>query len=184
MNAEWLRPRARPTLALLALVAIVAVGLLAWRMGARLEELSAFGYPGVFLLMVLSGSSYFPVPGPPAVVVAGAVWHPLLVGLAAGLGNASGEMTSYVLGGAASGTLQSYRNLRFVALLEGWLSRHGFLAVLALATIPNPTFHALTLLAGSLRYPPRRYWLACAIGNTLKYTAMAYLGHTALWLLG
>ncbi len=38
---------------------------------------------------------------------------------------------------------------------------------------------ALGLLAGSMGYPARRFWLACAIGNTVKYVGMAYLADAA-----
>jgi uncharacterized membrane protein YdjX (TVP38/TMEM64 family) len=179
LDVERLRTRTGPAVAAVVLVLLLVSGIVAWRMGAQLEQLSALGYPGIFLLMVISGSAYFPVPGPPAVIVAGAIWNPLLVGLAAGLGNSTGEMTSYLLGRTAADALQNYRNARFIVLLERWLNRHGFLTILVLAAIPNPTFHALTLLAGTVGYPARRYWLACALGNTVKYSAMATLGLTA-----
>ena len=167
-----------------AFFVLVAAGLYAWHVGARLAELAALGYPGIFLLMVISGAAYFPVPGPPTVAVAGALWNPLLVGLAAGLGNATGEITSYAIGRAAATALDKYRDARFITLLEKWLARYGFFAIVVLAAVPNPTFHALTLLAGTLGYPARRYWLACAAGNTIKYTAVAFLGSSALHLLG
>ena len=37
---------------------------------------------------------------------------------------------------------------------------------------------------GSLGYPARRLWLACMIGNGLKYTALALLGDTAASFFG
>ncbi len=182
--SERLLSKRRPALAGLVLLVLIGVGLYAWRMGSRLRELSLLGYPGIFILMVVSGGSYFPVPGPPAVALAGSIWNPLLVGLAAGLGNATGEMLSYLLGRSASTALQNYRDARFVALMEKLLSRYGFLTIFVLAAVPNPTFHVLTLLAGSLGYPARYYWLACAAGNVIKYGAMAYVGHHVAWLLG
>lgn len=183
VDVERLRTRTGPAIAVAVLLLLLVSGFVAWRLGAQLEELSALGYPGIFLLMVISGSAYFPVPGPPAVVVAGAIWNPILVGIAAGLGNSTGEMTSYLLGRTAADALQPYRKARFVAYLERWLSRYGFLTILVLAAVPNPTFHALTLLAGTVGYPARRYWLACALGNIIKYSAMAGLGFTAGALL-
>ncbi|MHB1005675.1 MAG: YqaA family protein [Chloroflexota bacterium] len=168
----------------LALLVLTGLGVVAWQMGARLGELAALGYPGIFLLMVISGGSYFPVPGPPAVAVAGAIWNPVLVGIAAGLGNSTGEMSSYLLGRATAANLEAYRKARFVAALERWLQRYGFWTVFALAAIPNPTFHALTLLAGSVGYPARRFWVALALGNCVKYAVVAYLGFTASAIMG
>ncbi len=83
----------------------------------------------------------------------------------------------------AAAALEGRRPPRWWSGLQGWLGRHGFLAILALALVPNPAFDAVGLLAGSLGYPPRRFWLACALGNSLKYIAFAYLGDVALWLV-
>jgi membrane protein YqaA with SNARE-associated domain len=69
-------------------------------------------------------------------------------------------------------------------VVQAGLRRYGFFAVLALALVPNPAFDAVGLLAGSLRYPPGRFWLACALGNSAKYIAVAYLGDVASWWLG
>ena len=40
-------------------------------------------------------------------------------------------------------------------------------------------FDVAGILAGSLGYPPGKFWLACAIGNTIKYTTLALLGSSA-----
>ena len=64
------------------------------------------------------------------------------------------------------------------------MRRWGCLTILTLATIPNPFFDAVGILAGSLGYSPRRLWIACMIGNTVKYTALALLGGTAASIFG
>lgn len=167
------------------LIVLVAIGLYVWRSGRELEELAAIGYPGVFLVMVLSGASiFFPAPGQAAVIAAGALWNPLLVGLAAGLGNATGELTGYAGGRAGAAVLHGRHSPRWWSRLQGWLCRYGFFAVLGLALIPNPAFDAVGLLAGSVGHPPvRHFWLACAIGNSVKYVGVAYLGEVASWWL-
>lgn len=166
------------------LIALLLFALYAWRTGASLEELAALGYPGVFLVMLLSGASvFFPAPGQASVLAAGAVWNPVLVGIAGGLGNSVGELVGYAAGLAGVSTLERRALPRWWAMLQGWLSRYGFFAVLVLAMIPNPAFDAVGLLAGSLRYPVRRFWLACALGNSLKYTVVAFLGDAASWWL-
>jgi uncharacterized membrane protein YdjX (TVP38/TMEM64 family) len=168
----------------LVLVLLLAVGIYALSSGARLQDLASLGYPGVFLVMLLSGSAIvLPLPGPPAVIAAGAIWNPVLVGIAAGLGNATGELLSYATGRAAGSAFERYRQARLLSLLEHWLDRHGFLTVMILAAIPNPAFHALSILAGTVSYPARRFWLACVLGNSVKYAAMAFLGHAALSLI-
>jgi membrane protein YqaA with SNARE-associated domain len=160
---------------------LVGIWLFAWRSGADPERLAALGYPGVFLVMFINGASIlFPVPGQAAVLAGGALWNPLLVGIAAGLGNSTGELTNYLVGRAAGTFIAEERRPRAWVRLQGWLSRYGFLTILAIAAVPNPIFDAVSLISGSLGYPARRFWLACALGNSVKYAALAYLGSAAI----
>jgi membrane protein YqaA with SNARE-associated domain len=64
------------------------------------------------------------------------------------------------------------------------LTRHGVLAVVVLAFVPNPAFDAVGLLAGALGLPARPFWLACAVGKAARYVLIAYLGDAALAALG
>ncbi len=140
-----------------------------------LASLAGLGYPGVALLMFLSsGTILLPAPGFAAVLAAGTVWNPLLVGLAAGIGAATGELSGYLVG-AGGRTVLDLEGARRWERAHRWLKRHGLLAILALALVPNPLFDALGLVAGSLSYPLRSFWLACAVGNCVKYVVLAYL---------
>lgn len=139
------------------------------------------GYPGVFLISMLAGGSMvFPVPSQAAILAAGAVLNPLLVGISAGLGNATGEFTGYLAGYGGREVFSGTRQGKRWRQLEDWLRRRGFFGLVVFAAIPNPIFDVAGLLAGSLGYPPSRFWLACAIGNSIKYTTLAYLGQAAL----
>jgi membrane protein DedA with SNARE-associated domain len=163
---------------------LTAVALYTWHAGGGPSGLMALGYVGVFIMMVISGGTIFiPMPGPPAIMAAGAILNPALVGIAAGFGNATGEITSYATGRAASSVLEKYGDARLVSFLRRWLESWGFLAILTLAAIPNPIFHIMSALAGATDYPAPRFWLACALGNCIKYGAFAYLGATAGALL-
>jgi uncharacterized membrane protein YdjX (TVP38/TMEM64 family) len=70
---------------------------------------------------------------------------------------------------------------RWWSFLRRWLYSWGFFAILALAVLPNPIFDALGLLAGSMGYSAKRFWLACMLGNSVKYIAAAYLGGAVNW---
>jgi membrane protein YqaA with SNARE-associated domain len=165
----------------LALVALVLVVSYLAGVEASAANLMALGYPGVFLISMLAGGSMvFPVPSQAAIIAAGAVLNPLLVGLAAGLGNSVGEFTGYLAGYGGREALSGARSGARWQQVEGWLRRNGFLGLVLFAAIPNPIFDIAGVLAGSMGYSPRRFWLACAIGNTIKYTALAYLGEAAL----
>lgn len=172
------------------MVAIVGLLLLSGLVGSFFllrpdpASLAAFGYPGVAVLMFLSSSSVLlPAPGFAAVLAAGTVWNPLLVGLAGGLGAATGELMGYLLG-VSGGAVLGLKEGRRWQRAHRWLTRYGFWAIVAVASVPNPVFDVLGLVAGSLSYPVPRFWLACLIGNTIKYVTLAYLADsaTAWWL--
>ncbi len=171
--------KGRKILAVAGVLLIVGAILFVFLHGADLAALAGFGYPGVAILMFLSSSTIvLPAPGFAAVLLAGAVWNPILVGIAAGLGAATGELTGYALG--AGGTvvldLKEGKNWRRV---HGWLEKHGLVAILVLALIPNPLFDVLGMVAGAAAFPLRRFWVTCAAGNSIKYSAIAYLSSAA-----
>jgi membrane protein YqaA with SNARE-associated domain len=167
------------------LVGLLALGVFAWRIGFRPQELAVFGYPGVFLVMLVSGAgTFFPAPSQAAVLAAGAMWNPLYVGMAAGLGNATGELLGYAAGRAGAAALNMPQRLGRLSFLHDWLSKYGFFAILAMALVPNPVFDIIGLLAGSLGYPARRFWIACALGNSIKYAVVARLGGFAMGWFG
>ncbi len=134
-------------------------------------------------MFLSSGSILLPAPGFAAVLAAGTLWNPLLVGIAGGLGAATGELSGYLLGVGGGAVLDLKEGKRWQRA-HRWLQRYGFWAILVVAMVPNPLFDVLGLVAGSLSYPARRFWLACAVGNCVKYVALAYLAGsaTAWWL--
>jgi len=168
-------------IAVIGLLLAIVVGSYLAGAQASAAAMVNLGYPGVFLISLMAGGSMvFPVPSQAAIVAAGAMLNPFLVGLCAGLGNATGEFTGYLAGCGGREVLGGAREGRRWRQVEDWLSQHGFLGLVLFAAIPNPIFDIAGVLAGSLGYSPRRFWLACAIGNTIKYTALAYLGQAAL----
>ena len=174
--------RGRKLLAVAGILLIAAAVFYVFVHGADLVALAGLGYPGVAILMFLSSSTIvLPAPGFVAVLGAGAVWNPLLVGLAAGLGAATGELSGYAIGtgGNAVLDLKESKNWKRV---HCWLDRHGFVAILVLALIPNPVFDVLGMVAGTAAYPVKKFWITCAVGNSIKYAAIASLSSTAVSL--
>lgn len=166
-------------------VLIVGLAITFIRGGMDPAELAALGYPGVTLLMFISsGSIFLPAPGFAAVLAAGTVWNPLLVGICAGVGAATGELSGYLLG-VGGGAVLDLKEGKGWSRAHRWLRRYGFWAILVVASIPNPVFDVLGVVAGSLGYPAKRFWVACLIGNTVKYVALAYLSSSVVgwWLL-
>lgn len=152
----------------------------------RAGELSQYGllaYPVVFAVMALTSATLFlPAPGAAVAAAAGTFLDPLWVAVFAGVGSATGELSGYLLGyyGRRAVPTSSSRVWR---LTERGFRRWGFVALLVLATIPNPVFDALGILAGGLRYPIWRFWLATVPGKILKFYGFAYGGWLfSLWM--
>jgi membrane protein YqaA with SNARE-associated domain len=169
-----------------ALVVLTLLSLGAYRLARAIPESPLFyslGYLGVFLLtMTCSATLFLPVPAWGAITAAGAFLHPLLLGLVAGAGAATGELTGYVAG--RSGRLiLSGTSKRIVGRVRQHMDRRGFLTLFLLSAIPNPLFDVAGLTAGSLGYSPWRYWLAVALGKSIVYVALALGGQTLIPLI-
>ena len=141
-------------------------------------------YPILFVGQALMAATLFlPAPGLAFVAAAGTVLDPLWVGIVAGLGSATGELTGYLLGYYGRRAVPTDTS-RVWRLTERGFRRWGFIALIVLAFIPNPAFDALGILAGGLRYPLGRFWLSTAAGKILKFLGISYLSWLfSIWML-
>jgi membrane protein YqaA with SNARE-associated domain len=181
----WVLPAISACAGLIAAILIV-VGVYLVMQGADLRALLALGYPGVTIVMFFSSATVLlPAPGFATVVAASGLGqlNPWALGLFAALGSSIGELTGYLVGLGGRQALHQSGG-RWTRRCEYFMRRWGFLTILVMASFPNPFFDAVGILAGSLGYPARRLWLACMIGNGLKYTALALLGDTAASFFG
>src|SRR5262245_53169431 len=112
------------------LVLLTLLSLGAYQLAQKLPEsglLRTLGYFGVFLLtMSCSASLFLPVPAFGAIGIAGGFLNPLLVGMIAGAGAATGELTGY-LAGRSGRLVLSGRSAGLAGRLRGLVDRHGFL---------------------------------------------------------
>jgi membrane protein YqaA with SNARE-associated domain len=177
---HWVMPTASACAGLVgALLAVAAIYLLS--QGADVARLLSLGYPGVSVIMFFSSATVLlPAPGFATLLAASglAQLNPWVLGIFAAIGSSVGELTGYLVGLGGRRALHQTAG-PWTRRCEFFMRRWGFLTILAMASFPNPFFDAVGILAGSLGYPARRLWVACMIGNTLKYTALALLGGTA-----
>jgi membrane protein YqaA with SNARE-associated domain len=181
---RWVMPAVSAG-AVLVIGLLVVVGAYLVANGAETENLLALGYPGVSVVMFFSSATVLlPAPGFATLLAASGIaqLNPLVLGLFAGFGSSIGELTGYLVGIGGRKAFHTSEN-RWARRCEYFMRRWGFLTVLAMASIPNPFFDAVGIIAGSLGYPPARLWIACMIGNTFKYTALALLGGSAADML-
>jgi membrane protein YqaA with SNARE-associated domain len=173
----------RLTLArIIALIMVIAITVYIYVIRDKAEQLSAYGYPGIFLLSILGNATIIlPAPVIAITYVMGAVFNPFGVALAAGAGSALGELTGYMAGFSGQAVAEK---TAIYERLERWTDRYGGFAILVLAFIPNPLFDIAGAAAGALRMPVLKFLLWAWIGKTLKMLLFALAGSTSLdWLI-
>ena len=163
---------------LLLLVLVITVALVVNR--DRISQFEQFGYPGIFLVSLLSNATVFiPLPGAIFTSAMGAVFNPFWVAIAAGAGAALGELSGYLAGVGSQVDLNKSEKYQKVGQ---WIKAGKEWAILLLAFIPNPLFDAAGFIAGSTRMPVWKFLLFCAIGKIAKMLIFAYLGSSILSL--
>ena len=173
------RNKLRP---ILAVVIAVGISISVYLIGDRIEDFGRYGYPGIFVLNLLSSATIvIPAPGLAVVSVMGSVLNPFLVGLCAGAGDALGELTGYLAGyGGRAVAEDSERYERVVR----WTQKYGLWVIFVLSVIPNPLFDLAGIAAGALKIPVYRFLIVCWIGKTIKTILFAWGGSTVIGLLG
>jgi len=158
----------------LALLFALAISITIFALRDRIEQIGAYGYPGVFLISVLgSATIILPAPSLAVVFALGSSLNPLLVGLAAGLGEALGELTGYLAGYSGSAVIEDRERY---AQLERLERRYGVWVIFVLSVIPNPIFDLAGIAAGMLKFPIQRFFIACWAGKTIKTILVALAG--------
>jgi len=170
------------------IVGIVATLLMAvavvyfWEFVRGLET---YGYFGVFVISVLGGATII-VPVPMLAVVfalGGVMKYPVLVGVAAGLGETLGALTIYMTGYSGGTALINSNHGKIQAVysrLVRWMGLRGSLLLFVLAAVLNPFFYPAALTAGALRFGIRRYFFICWAGKTIKGMTVAFAGYWGL----
>lgn len=157
-----------------ALLAVIALTVLLVINRERIQELEAFGYPGIFLVSLLSNATLIlPVPGVLFTSAMGAVFNPWWVALAAGTGATLGELTGYLAGFSGRGVVE---NRKWYDRISGWMRKYGGIIILVLAIIPNPLFDIAGMVAGTLRMPLWKYLLWSWPGKCFKMLLFALGG--------
>jgi len=167
---------------ILALLLVIAITIFVYSIRDKAEELAVYGYPGIFLIALLTNATVFlPAPGIAVVFAMGAVFNPLFVGLAAGAGGALGELSGYLAGFSGQAVVE---RAKLYERLTTWVNTYGFWAILVLAAIPNPTFDIAGVAAGVLKMPLPKFLLAVLIGVSIKMILFAIAGAQSMtWIL-
>lgn len=147
-----------------------------------LNRFSSFGYLGLFISNFLGSATIFiPLPTLISSFIGGEVLNPLIVGMVAGFGSASGDFLGYLLGyGARNVVGRIFHKDTFLGRFEPWIRKNGVFAVFVLSFIPNPLFDGVGLIAGALELRPRDFFLATLAGRVLRNILLAISGQKFL----
>jgi membrane protein DedA with SNARE-associated domain len=169
------------SLRILALLAVVAITLYIYSIRERVEQFAAFGYPGIFLIAMLANATILlPAPGVAVIYAMGAIFNPLGVGLAAGAGGTIGELSGYLAGFSGQAVVERMDVYRRV---KPWVDKYGGWAIMVLSAIPNPFFDVAGIAAGIAKMPLRTFLVFTFVGQLVKMTVFAVLGHYSIALL-
>jgi membrane protein YqaA with SNARE-associated domain len=168
------------------LVAAGAVKTTFWHVLLRL------GGPGLILLGLLDNSA-IPLPGSmDALTVILAASHKDLwwyYAIMATIGSLIGGYLTYRLGAeGGKETLEKKVSKRRAEKVYRIFERYGFWSVAVGAMCPPPVpIVPFLIAAGAMKYPKRRFLAALALGRSVRYTLVAYLGsiygrHVFSWL--
>lgn len=161
-------------LRILAVAAVIGITVYIYSIRDRVEDFAAYGYPGIFLIMLLANATVIlPAPGVAVVFAMGSVFNPLGVAFAAGAGGAIGELTGYLAGYGGQAIVE---NTNIYNRILPWVKKYGAWVILVLSAIPNPFFDMVGIAAGIAKIPLWQFLLACWVGQTIKMAMFAYAG--------
>lgn len=139
--------------------------------------INAYGYLGVFLVELISTSSIFmPIPGFVATMATATVLNPFVVGVCAGLGAATGELTAYLLG---IGGRKMVANKVKLENLRHLYRRYGLWTIYLFAATPSP-FDIVGILCGVLKIDVKVFFLLTSAGKITLRIMLALTGKEAL----
>ena len=165
-----------PALSIVFVVVIVGGVLYVYNNNPDLaDRLKEYGYLGAFLISALLNATVVLPAGNFLVLAAlGATMpSPTLVGLAAALGAAIGEMTGYLAGFSGRAVVPSHH--KWYRRIHAWLDRYGMWAIFGLSAAPL-VFDVAGITAGVMRFPARKFFIACFLGRSVLYILLAWAG--------
>ncbi len=173
-------------LGMIALSAGIAFILMHFQQYIGVVELRNFGWIAflvVFLANLLSSATILvPAPGVAFTLAAATVFDPAFVAIAAGTGDAIGEMTAYWVGYVGERIIVDEHVPAYQKAVS-WMDRYGAWAVFGIALVPILPYDLIGMAAGALKIKWWKCFLATLSGKMPRAFLVAYLGHQIPFLL-
>jgi uncharacterized membrane protein YdjX (TVP38/TMEM64 family) len=168
-------------LRILVLVGVVVFIVALFVFRTQVKKLENYGYAGIFLISIAANATIIiPLPGVAFTTAMGAIFNPIGVAVAAGLGAAFGELSGYLAGFSGQAVME---RVSLYDLLTKWMKEHQnlvYLMIAVVAFIPNPIFDLAGMASGALKLPFWKFLIACAIGKIFKMLIFAYAGYYSI----
>ncbi len=150
---------------------------------AWVQRFGQWGYLGAFFIsMVASATIILPAPGIVVIMAMGAALNPVALGIVAGVGSAFGELTGYLAGRGGRALIPAQNQKQFEQI-QSLTRKYGPVLLALLAAIPFPLFDFAGIVAGMMRMRIVNFFLAVAVGKSIKYIIMILVGTTSLYWL-
>jgi membrane protein YqaA with SNARE-associated domain len=175
-KGSWVQRRLLPILSIVFVIVVVGGVLYIYHNNPDLtERLKGYGYLGAFIISALLNATVILPAGNFLVLAAlGAIMpSPTVVGLAAAVGAAIGEMTGYLAGFSGRAVLPQHH--KWYQRVHDWLNRYGMWAIFGLSAAPL-VFDVAGITAGVMRFPARKFFIACFLGRSVLYILLAWAG--------
>ena len=170
---------------LIAALVLAVIATSAVLLQEYLDEFKEFGYPGAFLISFLGSATVITFVPSLAVMLSFSAWlNPFYLGLAAGAGEAMGEIVVYTAGRTGHAFFLEERFVEaqrkesrgIYPRLQKWIHARGAVALFLAAAVPNPFYGLISATAGATRFPAWKFLGVVWAGKTVKWTAIALLG--------
>lgn len=165
----------KAALSILGVITVAAIsGGLLWKLMVKGDSLGQLGIIGVLIaamlshLTVVARDMFIPLFLPLA-----SVYHPIILGTAAGTGAAIGEVTTYFLGWGVAESLEEMSDAE--DRIARWINKYGLWAVLLVALTPLPDT-PIVILAGSRKLPFGKLAVVEVVGKSILYSVGAVMG--------
>ena len=153
-------------------------GFVVWAIEFSSYLMNTFGYLGAFFVGFMgSATVVLPIPSYFVVFLMGSTLNPLLLGILTGLGAATGELVSYILGrGGRKIAVKKRKWDKRLNEIEKLFQKYGgFFAIAIVAATPIPD-NIVGIFCGMIKYPMKKYFIASAIGKIILHIIIAYAG--------
>jgi membrane protein YqaA with SNARE-associated domain len=142
----------------------------------QMRQYAYLAYLIVFAVTLISSCTIlFPAPGVAFVMAAASIWNPVIVAFVAAIGGSLGELTAYYAGYLGKKIMVDEQMAAY-RWAKSWMDRYGIMAVFLFAMIPVLLFDLVGIIAGMLRLPVWKFYLACLAGRIPRSFVEAYVG--------